>query len=208
MVDFSFIGKEGLIVQYDDIIAMVGYNVARYLKSKEYNNDKLRKMSTQDILLSYINRPNEDPSIWLREEFDIEFTVDKYKNSFVTWQPNWWYFYKVFKAAKDNGIKQLYVYTEKYIPIIESDYIKTFGVPIKYITGDIKQILSEHVNYTFMTASPSNILKCLDIEVPIAITIFDDFLCLADVVCDGIADKLREKTKFVNFSGVASAGLI
>ena len=58
MVDFSFIGKEGLIVQYDDIIAMVGYNVARYLKSKEYNKDELGKMSTQDSWVSYINRQN------------------------------------------------------------------------------------------------------------------------------------------------------
>ena len=34
MVDFSFIGKEGVIAQYEDIISMIGYNVARYFKSK------------------------------------------------------------------------------------------------------------------------------------------------------------------------------
>lgn len=207
MVDFSFIGKAGVIAQYEDIISMVGYNVARYLKSKDYDNEKLCKMSNKDILLSYINRPNENPSVWLKEEFDIDFVVDKYKNSFATWQPNWQYYYKITKAAYDNGIKQLYVYTEPHIPIIE-EIIKTFQVPVKYIYGDLKKILSEHPNYTFMTASPSSLRKCLETEVPIAVTIFDDYMCLADIVIDNIGDKLRKTNKFVNFTGLVSAGLI
>lgn len=207
MFDLRFIGKEGVIVQWEDLIAMIGFNVARYLKSKEYKNDKLSKMSNEDILLSYINRPKEDPAIWLKEEFDIDFRVEDYKNSFVTWQPNWVYFYKLFKSAFDNGVKHLYVYTEKHIPMIET-YIPTFDVPIKYITGDLKKVLSEHPNYTYMTASPSNVMKCLEIKVPLAITIFDDFMPLADVVANNVADQLREHNKFVNFTGLTSAGLI
>lgn len=207
MFDLSFIGKEGVIAQWDDIIAMIGFNVARYLKSKGYKNNKLSKMSNEDILLSYINRPNEDPAIWLKEEFDIDFRVEDYKDSMITWQPNWVYFYKVFKASYDNGVKNLYVYTDKHIPIVEQ-YITTFDVPIKYLHGDIIKILDEHPNYTFMTASSENLKKCLEVKAPLAIVIFDDFMHLADVVVDGIGDKLREHDKFVNFTGLVSAGLI
>lgn len=207
MIDLSFIGKEGVIAQWDDIISMVGFNVARYLKSKNYKNDKLSKMSSEDILLSYINRPKEDPAIWLKEEFDIDFNIDMFKDSMITWQPNWIYFYKVFKSANENGVKHLCVYSEKHIPMIEK-YIPTFNVPVEYVHGDISKILSERPNYTFMTASPSNVKKCLDLKVPIAITIFDDFMPLAEIVADNIADKLRENNKFVNFTGVISSGLI
>lgn len=207
MVDFSFIGKEGVIAQYEDIISMIGYNVARYFKSKNFKNDKLCEMSTKDILLSYINRPDEDPSIWLKSMFDIEFNVELYKNSAVVWQPNWMYFYKVAKAAYDNGIKKIYVHTDKHVPMIEN-YITTFDVPVKYLTGDIKMVLQEHVNYTYLTTSPTNIKKCLEINTPIAITIFDDYMYLADIVASDTAEKLRKTDKFVSFSGLVSAGLI
>lgn len=207
MVDFSFIGREGLIIQWDDVIAMIGYNVARYLKSKGYKNDKLCKMSNEDILLSYINRPNEDPAIWLKENFDIEFDLSRYKDSIVTWQPNWAYPYRIIKAANDNKLQNLCIYYEKDIPIIRR-YVETFDAPVEYLSGDISKILSEKVNYTFITASPTNIRKCLDLEVPLAITIVDDFMPIADIVIEDVATKLREKNKFVNFTGIVSAGLI
>lgn len=207
MVDFSFIGREGLIIQWDDVIAMIGYNVARYLKSKGYKNDKLCEMSNEDILLSYINRPNEDPAIWLKENFDIEFDLNRYKDSIVTWQPNWAYPYRIIKAANDNKLQNLCIYYEKDIPIIRR-YVETFDAPVEYLSGDISKILSEKVNYTFITASPTNIRKCLDLEVPIAITIVDDFMPIADIVIEDVATKLREKNKFVNFTGIVSAGLI
>lgn len=207
MVDFSFIGREGLIIQWDDVIAMIGYNVARYLKSKGYKNDKLCEMSNEDILLSYINRPNEDPAIWLKENFDIEFDLNRYKDSIVTWQPNWTYPYRIIKAANDNKLQNLCIYYEKDIPIIRR-YVETFDAPVEYLSGDISKILSEKVNYTFITASPTNIRKCLDLEVPLAITIVDDFMPIADIVIEDVATKLREKNKFVNFTGIVSAGLI
>ena len=207
MVDFSFIGREGLIIQWDDVIAMIGYNVARYLKSKGYKNDKLCEMSNEDILLSYINRPNEDLAIWLKENFDIEFDLSRYKDSIVTWQPNWAYPYRIIKAANDNKLQNLCIYYEKDIPIIRR-YVETFDAPVEYLSGDISKILSEKVNYTFITASPTNIRKCLDLEVPLAITIVDDFMPIADIVIEDVATKLREKNKFVNFTGIVSAGLI
>ena len=63
MVDLSSMGKAGMIIQYEDIISMIGFNVARYFRSKGVSK-KLDNMSIQDVLLSYINRNDEDYSIW------------------------------------------------------------------------------------------------------------------------------------------------
>lgn len=207
MIDLSFIGKEGIIMQYDDIISMIGFNVARYLKSKNIDNAKLSEMSTEDILLSYINRPHEDPSVWLKDTFDIEFDINRYLDSEIMWQPNWLYSYKVFKAAYENGIKNIFVYSSIHSPAVER-YLETYKMPVGYITGDITNILPKRMNYTFMTASPSNIRKCLKLDVPLAITIVDDFMPIADIVIDNVADELRKRDKFVNFTGIVASGLI
>lgn len=34
IVDLSFIGKEGMIIQYEDIISLVGFNIVKYLRKK------------------------------------------------------------------------------------------------------------------------------------------------------------------------------
>ena len=70
MVDFSFVGKEGIIIQYEDIVSMIGFNVIRYLRAKNANEEAMR-MSVEDILLSYINREKEDPEIWLKDNFGL-----------------------------------------------------------------------------------------------------------------------------------------
>ncbi len=105
MVDFSFVGKEGIIIQYEDIVSMIGFNVIRYLRIKKAN-EKAMGMSLEDILLSYINRENEYPEIWLKNEFDVDFRVKDYLNSINAFQPNWLYSYKLFDAAYKNGAKK------------------------------------------------------------------------------------------------------
>ena len=87
MIDFSFIGKEGLIIQYEDIISLMGFNVACYLREQKAF-EKINKMSTADILLSYINRSTEDISSWLKKEFDIDFDIKNYIDSFAMLRPN------------------------------------------------------------------------------------------------------------------------
>ena len=105
MLDFSFVGKEGLIIQYEDVISLIGFNVIRYLRAKNAN-EKAMGMSVEDILLSYINREKESPDIWLKDEFGVEFKVEDYLDSMNTFQPNWLYSYRVFDAAYKNGSKK------------------------------------------------------------------------------------------------------
>ena len=78
MLDLQFIGREGLIIDYTDIVSMIGFNIAKYIRSKN-TCKKLDRMSIEDILLSYINRSTEDISEWLRT-FDIEIDLDEFSS--------------------------------------------------------------------------------------------------------------------------------
>lgn len=206
MLDLSFVGKRGLMIEYNDVISMIGFNVIRYFRAKEVN-EKAMGMSLEDILLSYINRGNEDPAIWLKDEFGIEFNVDDFLESINTFQPNWLYSYKLFDVAYKNGSKQLMIHTEKEIPIIKK-IITTYTAPIEYVHGDLIPILERNENITYITASSNCLKRCVDTNVPCAITIVDDFLHTADAVVNKIDEKLRETNKFVCYTSIMSGGLI
>ncbi len=206
MVDLGFIGKNGLIIQYEDIISLTGFNIVRYFKSKNVNK-KLNDMSVNDILLSYFNRTDYDVSIWLKQEFNIDINIKDYIDSINTFQPNLLYSYKMFKASADNGITKLIVHSDFYSPVIEK-FLSTYKIPIEYTYGDIVPVLQSRKNYTYTTSSPVNIKKCLMIDTPFAITIVDDYMYLGDLMNDNTVDELRKKDKYVNFTSVISGGII
>jgi hypothetical protein len=206
MLDFSFVGREGLIIQYEDVISLIGFNVIRYLRTKNAN-EKAMGMSLEDILLSYINREKENPEIWLKDEFGVDFKVEDYLESINAFQPNWLYSYKVFDAAYKNGVKKLMIYSEFNTPIIKQ-IIPSFQVPVEYVSGDIVPILKKHPNITLTTASSQTLKRCLETDVPAAITVVDDFLHLAPIVIDKIDDKLKERNKFVCYTSIRSGGFI
>lgn len=206
MIDLSFIGKEGIIIDYEDIISLTGFNVLMYFKNRGVS-DKVNKMSKEDILSNYINRTDEDISIYLKKEFDISFDINSYLESFALFRPNLLYSYKIFDAAKNQGIKKLMIHSEKYSPAIKQS-LQSYQQPIEYTYGDILPVLNTHKNITYMTASPDRIHKCLNVKCPIALTIVDDFMYTADIIVDNFADELRKKNVFVSFTGVLSAGII
>lgn len=206
MVDFSFVGKEGIIIQYEDIISMVGFNVIRYLRAKN-TNEKAMRMSLEDILLSYINRENEAPEIWLKDEFGLDFKVEDYLDSINAFQPNWLYSYKLFDAAYKNGSKKLMIYSIYDIPIIKK-ILTSYPAPIEFVTGDIKSVLEKNINATLITASTKTLNRCLETDVPVAITIVDDFLHLAPAVIGKIDESLRERNKYVCYTSIMSGGFI
>lgn len=208
MIDFSDVGKEGLIIQYEEIVAMTGYNVAKYVKSKHIN-EKLDAMSNEDIALSYINRTDENPEIWLKKEFDIDCHMDEYLESFHVFQPSWLYSYRMFDAALKEGIKTLILHSNQYSPAIEK-FLQSYQMPeVKYTSGDIIPVLESHPNCTFTTSSISNIKKCLSTDVPINVVICDDFMYVGQIIQEEIDKKLRNKgNKYVCFTGILSSGFI
>ena len=206
MIDLSFIGKDGLVIQYEDLISLMGYNVLCAMKDR---NDVLKRMSDKDILLGYVNRTIENPSDYIRDTYGIQFPLDKMYQSPKTLRPNLTYAYRMFDTAYRNGIRKLYVYSSKYSEAIEN-YIKAVfvGFPVQYIHGEILPVLQGLVNATFVTSNTHVIRSCTETKTPLALMIVDDFMYVAPIIEENLADKLRENNIFVGFTGVLSAGVI
>ena len=208
MLDLSDIGKAGLIIQYEDIIGMIGYNVAKYFKGKGISK-KLDSTSIQDVLLSYINRKDMDYSIWLIDEYGITVNPNDLSTSLLTMQPNLMYSYKVFSKAHEENINSLYIYSNMYSPIIE-EATKSYGFDgIKYIHGDIIGFLKTHPNYTYLTSDVNNIKKCVDLDSPVCLVVCDDYMYTSDIFTQKIDKSLSDKPNIIlRFTGVKSAGII
>lgn len=206
MLDFSFIGKEGLILQYEDVISLTGLNIVRYFQ-KENVNEKIVRMSVEDILISYLNRETEDVSSWLKTEFDIDINMTDMNDSITVLQPNMLYSYKMFDSAYKNGITNLGIHSNMYSPVIEK-FLSTYQIPIKYTHGDIVPVLNRNKNVTFTTSSPSVIKRCIDVDVPFMLTIVDDYSYTAGIIKNHFDDKLRKHNVFVAYTSILSAGMI
>lgn len=208
MIDLRDIGRAGIIIQYEDIISMIGYNVAKYYKGKQIS-DKLDNTSVQDVLLSYINRDDEDWSQWLFKEYNININPSDMLTSFLTMQPNLLYVYKLFAASHQEKMNNLYIYSDQYSPIIEQS-TNSFGFSgVKYVHGDIVKFLNGHPNYTYMTSSTNNIKKCLNTDSPVCLVICDDYLYLSDIFHSKVDEELKAKPNiFLQFTNIISAGII
>lgn len=208
MLDLSSIGKAGMIIQYEDIISMIGFNVARYFRSKGVSK-KLDSMSIQDVLLSYINREDIDYSVWLKKEFDVSINPDDFLSSFLTMQPNLMYSYKVFTSSHRENINSLYIYSDKYSPIAEQS-VDSYGFKgVKYIHGNLIDFLKEHPNYTYLTSSVDNIRKCSELTVPMVLLVCDDYLYTSELFSSKLDEKIKQIPNIIlRFTGVISAGII
>lgn len=208
MVDFRFIGEKGLIIQYEDIVTMIGFNVVRYL----YSKDAIKLpagTSIQDVLVDYINRTEENPERWLKEKFNINFKVENYLDSINTLQPILLYSYKMFNASNKEGINTLIIHSNEYSPVIK-EFIHTYDLPkIEYTHGDILPVLQTHPNATFTTASIENIKRCKDVTVPLCLVIAEDYGYISNIISDKIDEELRKKDNiYVCFTRVLSGGFI
>ena len=207
MVDLSFLGNSGLVIQYEDVISVMGFNIIRYMKLQNKCNDKMRGMSDEDILLSYLNRDSYDIDLWIKKTFDLNFHYMDAKDSVQMVIPNFVYAYKILQEAKKQKVGSLYIYSNTYFKGIEQ-MLKSFEVPeLKYIHGDIKDIMSDKPNYTLITSDVNNIRKCLDIKTPFVVTIVDDFMYVSDIVKEKVDEELRRRGKFVFYTGIVSGGI-
>lgn len=208
MIDLSFIGNAGLVIDYEDLIAMIGINVVNYFKANDKNFKTVGMSSQEDIFNSYINRSENDISIWLKENFDItDFDLKKFCNSSAVMKPNIYYCYRIIPTAFLNGIKSLYIYSQYESKAIRQNIKTTFDVPISYVYGDIREILSDKLNYTYITANPDNVRRCQDIDTPLAVVICDDYMSMLPVVQDHVDEALRKQGKFVSYTSVLNAGV-
>lgn len=206
MIDMSFIGKNGFIIQYEDVISLWGYNVLLKLKSMNL----VQGMSDEDILLDYFNRDIEQPFDYIKSKYHLEFPIDAMYKSEKALRPNLMYAFKLLNAAYMNGINDLIIFSNKQSDIIKS-YIQNEipDIPIDYRYGDIIPVINDYPNCTFLTSNTDNIRKFMTEKVaPFALTIVDTFSYISKIVNDENIDLLRKKGVFVGFTGIMSAGLI
>lgn len=206
MVDFSIIGKDGFIIQYEELFALTGCNVLKRLRDKI---DVLRGMSDEDILRQYFNRQIEDPSDFLKSEYDIDFPIEKMYESYKVMSPNMLFPYMIFDKAHENGIKNLAVYSLRPSEAIEKHLRRTFpDFPVQYVHGDIKDVMKTRKNWTLITSNTAVVKSCADVDQAFALTIVDDFMYTAPLIDDEFLNHLREKGIFVGFIGALSAGVV
>lgn len=206
MLDLSNLGRAGLIIQYEDVISLMGYNIAEYLRANKVN-DQFERMSHEDILLSYINREHYDINKWLKETFDYDLNIYQLMSSRIMLQPNFIYAYKIFQESAKQGITNLIVYSNHPSNAID-EYLSSFEVAaLKHESENIVELLNHNPNCTFITSNPDAIQLCEEVRAPFVLTIVDDFLYVKDILLTRADEKLRKQDKLVYFTSVLSGGL-
>lgn len=206
MIDLTFIGKAGLVIEYDDIVSLTGMNIVNYLMEKDKSLKVDDGMSSfEDILSSYINRTDKDFSIWIKQLIGLDVKKENFINSYRAFKPNLFYAYKLIPNAYKNGIKDLYIYSQYESDVIR-EYLKSFDVPVGYVYGDIREVMKDKVNYTYITCDPENVRRCRDIDTPFAVTICDDYMSMLPIVRDHVDEELRKNGKFVSYTSILNAG--
>lgn len=210
MLDLSFIGKEGIICSYEEVVAMVGYNVA-----DQYRKNKIIDISDQQLISDYINRKEYNFSEYLqkqgipKEDADYISQEEVFYESAYALKPTNKFIYKIFDAAKIQSVPYLAIYSRQYSSHIEK-YIKgSFPFKVEYVYGDIDPIIKEHVNSTIVTSDLNIINKCATIEEPIVLTVCDDFLYLSQMFQDGTEGKIQKMYNvFLGYISCIKAGFI
>jgi len=206
MIDLTFIGKAGLVIEYDDIVSLTGMNIVNYLMEKDKSLMVDDRMSSfEDILKSYIDREDKDFSKWIKQLIGLDVHIENFINSYRAFKPNLFYAYKLIPNAYKNGIKDLYIYSQYESEVIR-EYLKGFDVPVGYVYGDIREVMKDKVNYTYITCDPENVRRCRDIDTPFAVTICDDYMSMLPIVRDHVDEDLRNKGKFVSYTSILNAG--
>jgi len=206
MVSLENIGKAGLIIQYEDVISIIGYNIAEYFRENKVN-DKFESMSHEDMLLSYLNREHYDINQWLKDTFDYDIDIHQLWSSKIMMKPNFVYAYKVFQEAAKQGVTNLIVYSNHYSEAIEA-YISSFeNQYLTYHHGDLVDLLNHNPNCTFVTSNPDAIQSCKEVKAPFVLTIVDDFIYVKDILLTRVPEELQKQDKIVFYTGVLSGGL-
>jgi len=207
MIDFSHIGQDAFVIQYEDLISLIGLNTVRFLREKQ------NLPNTDDLTLEYLNRTDYDIPKFIQTHNCTSMVIpvipeSSMWHSKIACRPNLAYAFKMMRAAADNGIHRFVIHSNVYSPVIE-EFVNGLEIKTTYEHGDIVPVLRALPNCTYTTSNPDNIRKCMDVQVPFALTIVDDFQYVAPIVMDqSFIDKLREKNVYVQFTGVISAGII
>lgn len=203
MEDWSFVGRDGLIIQYEDLISLTGFNIVKYISQTK--NLQYDRMAALD---SYLNRESFEIRDYVKSMTGFDISLHDMYDSKIALKPNLAYAFKMFEMSKRNLISELYIFSNEYSEVIDQ-FLKSVSseIIIKYVHGDIVPVLRAHANCTYTTSDPTNIRKCVDVGVPFALTIVDDFQYVAPIVNDQqLLTDLENRHVYVQYTGVLSGG--
>lgn len=172
-----FTNTENLIIEYNDILRPIGFDVLRVLResdtiNKFINIEPIQNISNSELFEWYVNR--EEINVFAN--FELNDDVFKDIEDRYDWLEDFLYKeidelnimdiaieYSLLNTlpsvSKSDIIKRVFVYSERYSKAIESDIKERFGIKAKYIYGDFGKVLLENNINDSTTYILSDILK-------------------------------------------------
>lgn len=164
--DAPFVNSKGMFIEYDDVIKspflMMLYQMRHDVNfNKMFNLDKIKLMTLEELGFWYNNRKNKNVfkcfklrddafdtifkgSISLFEEFIDELPENELKAfpEFVDY-PTYLNFHNILLNVIESKVaNKIYIYNEFYNEAIEKDLKSLYGNSVKFIYGDLGEILN------------------------------------------------------------------
>nr|DAK52817.1 MAG TPA: hypothetical protein [Caudoviricetes sp.] len=157
-----FTNTENLVIEYNDILRPLGFDVLRVLRESDVINqfiniEPIQNISTDELYEWYVNREEanvfanfelndnyfkdiEDRYEWLEDFLYKE--IDELK--VLDYAINYSLLETIPTISNFDIIKKVFIYTERYSESIERDIKENFGSKAKYIYGDFGEVLKEN----------------------------------------------------------------
>ena len=181
-----FTNTEGILITYDDIVRARDLNLLMVLKDNEeckkiFEMRDVSNLSYPDLLEWYSNRKYKDlmsnfniyNSSLSNDDFLIatkEITIKEYDEIPLLPLSKLEFFnsLKMITTYEKSLTGSLFVYTEVYSKIVETDLNENFGDRVNYVYGDLKDVihdtkLNSNSSYVFSNINYIETLKEMDI---------------------------------------------
>lgn len=157
-----FTNTENLVIEYNDILRPLGFDVLRVLRESDIINqfiniEPIQNISNDELYEWYLNREEanvfanfelndnyfndiEDRYEWLEDFLYKE--IDELK--VLEYAINYSFLETIPTISNFDIIKKVFIYTERYSESIEKDIKENFGSKAKYIYGDFGEVLNEN----------------------------------------------------------------
>lgn len=178
-----FLNTDALIIEYNDILRPLGFDLLRVLRTSDVINqifdiDKIINMTDEELYEWYLYRDKINVLLNFdivseifykdypnKEEFVYDFFNTEIELLDIPSIGNKLVFYNSIKSIVHHDlIKRVYVYYDDYNEVIERDIRENFGNNVKFIYGDFKEALLENNIGKNTSYIISDILKIEDIK--------------------------------------------
>ena len=172
-----FTNTENLVIEYNDILRPLGFDVLRVLRESDIINqfiniEPIQNISNDELYEWYLNR--EEANVFANCELNENYFKDiedryewledfLYKEidelQVLEYAINYSFLETIPTISNFDIIKKVFIYTERYSESVERDIKENFGSKAKYIYGDFGEVLKENNIKDNTTYILSDIIK-------------------------------------------------